>query len=353
MEIKLSEVKLKPILSSVKRLDISDEVYFGPQYKQYISNSRLKLIDPSCAGSPSAYKAGFTGKTTGSLSLGSNIHMLYLQPEEFELVTDVTLPNGKLGLACEKAIRRYKKGGTIENAIIQGCKDADYYANSLTDTKIRNVLRTCVPYYYKMKDLDDSKLVASERDLQTIITCLKNLKECAAATKLIHPTDMFGDPIDSFNEDTILIDYKCEYNGKSCILKFKMKADNWTIDKEDKVLTLNDLKTTGKPISMFMQNSFKHYGYARQLGAYQECLRLYCKKEFGVTIKDWTFSTNIIAVETIGDNRAGVFKIYPNQLKKGREEFYKLMKMVGICEMFGYNDDIEFLDEENRNQVHE
>ena len=113
MKIDLSQVTLKPILSSVQRLDISDEVYFGPQYKHYISNSRLKLIDPTCNGSPSTYKTGFTGKTTGSLSLGSNIHMLYLQPEEFELVTDVTLPNGKLGLACEKAIKHYKKGGKI------------------------------------------------------------------------------------------------------------------------------------------------------------------------------------------------------------------------------------------------
>ena len=117
MKIDLSQVTLKPILSSVQRLDISDETYFGPQYKHYISNSRLKLIDPTCNGSPSTYKAGFTGKTTGSLSLGSNIHMLYLQPEEFELVTDVTLPNGKLGLACEKAIKHYKKGGKIEESI--------------------------------------------------------------------------------------------------------------------------------------------------------------------------------------------------------------------------------------------
>ena len=345
MKIDLSQVKLKPILSSVQRLDVPDEIYFGPQYKHYISNSRLKLIDPTCNGSPSAYKTGFTGKTTGSLSLGSNIHMLYLQPEEFELVTDVTLPNGKLGLACEKAIKHYKKGGKIKESIIKGCKDADYYANSLTESKIRHVLRTCVPYYYKLKDLEDNMLVASERDLKTIVTCLENLKACKEATKLIHPTDMFGDPIDSFNEDTILIDYKCTYGDKSCILKFKMKADNWTIDKEDKVLTLNDLKTTGHHLEMFMckGGSFEKFAYRRQLSAYSECLRLYCKKAYGVTIKDWTFSTNIIAVETIGENRAGVFKIYPNQLKKGREEFYDLMKRVGICEMFGYDDTIEFV----------
>lgn len=343
MKINLSQVTLKPILSSVQRLDISDEVYFGPQYKHYISNSRLKLIDPNCNGSPSTYKTGFTGNTTSSLSLGSNIHMLYLQPEEFELVTDVTLPNGKLGLACEKAIRHYKKGGTIEESIKKGCQDADYYVNKLNDNRIKSILRTCVPCYFKMKNLEDNKLVANERDLQTIITCLKNLKDCAAASKLIHPTDLFGDPIDSFNEDTILIDYKCTYGDKSCILKFKMKADNWTIDKENKVLTLNDLKTTGKFLHQFMQNSFKHFNYSRQLGAYGECLRLYCRKEYGVTIKDWTFNTNIIAVETIGDNRAGVFKIYPNQLKKGREEFYDLMKRVGICEMFGYDDTIEFV----------
>ena len=53
--MKLSEIKLTPVLSSIQILDISDEEYFGDKYKEYISNSRLKYIDPDEGGSPESF----------------------------------------------------------------------------------------------------------------------------------------------------------------------------------------------------------------------------------------------------------------------------------------------------------
>ena len=41
---------------------MSDEEYFSSKYTNYISNSRLKLINPNQNGSPSKYKEGFTGE---------------------------------------------------------------------------------------------------------------------------------------------------------------------------------------------------------------------------------------------------------------------------------------------------
>ncbi|MBQ0113516.1 MAG: hypothetical protein KBT03_10330 [Bacteroidales bacterium] len=52
------------------REKISDEEYFSPKYSDYISNSRLKLINPDQGGCPSQYKIGFTGETTTSLAIG-------------------------------------------------------------------------------------------------------------------------------------------------------------------------------------------------------------------------------------------------------------------------------------------
>lgn len=41
-EIKFSDFKIIPNYNSVHRENISDDIYFGDKYKNFISNSRLK-----------------------------------------------------------------------------------------------------------------------------------------------------------------------------------------------------------------------------------------------------------------------------------------------------------------------
>ena len=55
-EIKLDDFKILPDLNSLKRVDMSDDEYFSDKYKDYVSNSRLKLINPEEGGSPEKYK---------------------------------------------------------------------------------------------------------------------------------------------------------------------------------------------------------------------------------------------------------------------------------------------------------
>lgn len=57
--MQLSEIKLTPILDTLQLVKISDEEYFSPKYANYVSNSRLGLINPQQGGSPESFFTGF------------------------------------------------------------------------------------------------------------------------------------------------------------------------------------------------------------------------------------------------------------------------------------------------------
>lgn len=76
MTINLNDIKLSPVLESVYRSKISDAEYFSSSYSNYISNSRLKYINPDQGGSPSLYNKGIENKSTNSLELGQ-LYMNY------------------------------------------------------------------------------------------------------------------------------------------------------------------------------------------------------------------------------------------------------------------------------------
>ena len=101
-KISLSSFNIKPIISSAYHLDILDEEYFGPNYRNFISNSKLKLINPDQGGTPESYKNGLKSEDTASLRLGSAIHELFLQSESFRLCENLHKPTAKLGEVIDR-----------------------------------------------------------------------------------------------------------------------------------------------------------------------------------------------------------------------------------------------------------
>lgn len=75
---------------------------------------------------------------------------------------------------------------------------------------------------------------------------------------------------------------------------------------------------------------------------YGDILKKYCSKEFGFD-KNWTFKSNIIAVETFGDHCSKCFSIPEAAMNNGLQEFENLMKMVGYYTIFGYEEEVEFI----------
>ena len=117
MTINLNDIKLSPVLESVYRSKISDAEYFSSSYSNYISNSRLKYINPDQGGSPSLYNNGIENKSTNSLELGTAIHELFLQPESFKLGDSYNKPTAKLGMVIDSIIKYRKQGYTIRESL--------------------------------------------------------------------------------------------------------------------------------------------------------------------------------------------------------------------------------------------
>lgn len=286
MNIKFSDFEIVPIMSSVIKRDISDELYFSSKYAKYISNSRLKNINPNEEGDPSKY-LNPPRIQTQSLSIGSAVHECLLQPEEFELAPKLNKPTAKLGAVIDEIFINRSKGLSIYNSIHKACEKVGYYVSSI-DKKIPFIIEKGFEYYWNRRKYESVKepIFLSNSDYDVVNACLNSCNNNKSIMKKLHPTDDFGDLIESHNEDALFIDFIVTYKKKHCVtLPFKLKADNWTIDYDNKVITLNDLKTTGKPVNWFMNpeyGSMNKFHYYRQMGIYSAVLWYYCQQNFGV-----------------------------------------------------------------------
>ena len=344
-EINFKDFKVIPILSSIKRIDMSDEEYFSKTYRDYVSNSRLKNINPVEGGSPSLYKNP-PHFSTQSLVVGSAVHERLLQPESFELAPKMGRPTAKLGNCIDAAIKYRKQGYSIYESIIKGSDDADYYVGRLTYSRIKSILKAGLPYYFAQKNLKGTEIVLSDIDYDTVTSCIKSVENNSKIINTLYPETTLGDKIPSYNEDAFFMDYVVMYKDKATILKYKMKIDNWTIDAENKILTLNDLKTSYKPASWFMNpeyGSMYHYHYYRQFALYGDILQLYCMREYGYTPKIWDFKANVLVVSTSDPYESQCFPISDNLIKKGRREYMQLLKRVAYYEIFGYEEEVKFI----------
>lgn len=350
MKVKFSDFKIIPDLSSIRMLDIDDDVYFSKKYRDYISNSRLKNIDPKDGGSPEQYKNP-PHITTQSLSIGSSVHELLLQPDSFVLAPKSNKPTAKLGAMADKVYQLNKEGMSLREAIVVASSEINYYVSTI-NSKIDMVIEKCTPYWNTLDECrvvpDDVKeIFLSDSDYDTVTGCIDSCNNNEDITTKLHPTDVFGEPIESHNEMAFFIDFVVTYKKRYCAtLKFKMKADNFTIDSENKIVTLNDLKTTGKPTAWFMNEeygSMMHYHYYRQMYLYSWVLWLYCVQKYGASKNQgWKLDCNMLVVQTFGEYISKCYNVSSTWLKKGKVEGEELLKRVAAYEIFGWDKEIDF-----------
>lgn len=348
-KVKRSDFKISLDINSVRREEMSDETYFSSTYKNYISNSRLKWIDPSANGSPVLFQNP-PKLSTDSLRIGSCIHECLLQPEEFELGPKIGKPTAKLGSVMDAIPDFLKEGIGLNDAIKQAALKVDYFSSNV-DSKIEAIKEVWNQYSIGLNQLNPTnktRRIVSDKDWDVINSCLQSCTSNEEIMNLLHPTNPFGDPIESYCEDAFFADYIVLYKNKyGTSLPFKMKADNWTIDPDTKLITLNDLKTTSHPVQNFMKTdigSFVHYSYGRQMAAYGQILINYALKKYGASIMDgWKFEANMLVVETIPNYWSRAYKVNPSQLTEGRKMLNDLLCRVAYCQIFGWDKEIEFV----------
>ena len=349
--IKFSDFEIVPVSSSVRNVEMDDATYFSNKYSKYISNSRLKWIDPEANGSPQLFKSP-PRIVTSSLETGSSVHEILLQPEEFELAPKFNKPTAKLGKVIEEVYKFRKQNLSIYQSIRKACEKVEYYVNQI-DKKILYIIQKGYVYYlsryaYEKQNTSKTQIFLSDSDYETVSNCLQSCYDNRKLMNLLYPTTLFGDKIESHCEDAFFIDFVVTYKKRHCTtLQFKLKADNWTIDYDEKIVTLNDLKTTSTPVQWFMNpeyGSMAKYRYDRQMAAYSSVLWHYCIRHFGVCKKQgWDLKANMLVVQTTPPYTSACFPVGRDLLKQGRIQFEQLMKRVAYYEIFGYDKEVEFI----------
>lgn len=332
----MNDIELTPLIDTLRLEKIDDETYFSKKYSNYISNSRLSLIDPSKGGSPEQFFSGFKPLYSDSLILGSMVHELSLQEDLFKIVENVDRPTAKLGFLADEL---YKLNRDITDEDIRNAAfKIGYYKGNLTQNMIDSVRSKCAKYIETRRKFesnykgDKSLIYADPKIREKGKECIKALKENKKIQDLLHPTnDFIG--IVSENEKAILLDIKVTTDSSEFILKLKAKLDNYTIDTLSNEICVNDIKTLGRILSEFDIN-ISNYSYNREIALYSWLLSLCAKKYYD--IDNPIIKGNYLVVSTIPKYYTKVVPMTKNMYKEGWNEFIYLFKLVAHYYDSGY-----------------
>ena len=323
---------IKILLDTLRLEKIDDSVYFSNKYKNYLSNSRLNLIDPNKEGNFEKFVEGFKPFFSSSLALGSAVHELTLQKDLFEIVESVNKPTAKVGLIADKLYPIFKDRDVTIEDICEAAVAVDYYKGLLNENQVNNVLEKCRPYWHQRREYEqsytsDKELIyLDEKTRQTACECIKALDNNRSVQKLLHPKGILEEVI-SENEQAILLDVEVnvpEYDA-NFIIKLKAKLDNYTIDKENNTITVNDVKTLGRIVSEFDKN-VSAFSYNREIAFYSFLLSLCAKKYYGMD--NPTIKGNYLVVSTIPKYYTKVVPMTKSMYYEGWKQFTTLFKLV-------------------------
>lgn len=335
--MQLSEIKLTPLLDTLQLVKISDSEYFSPKYGEYISNSRLGLLNPRQGGSPESFFTGFKDEGfISSLVIGSAVHELVLQNESFELAPALGKPTAKMGAMADELYPVWLKHPIRTADITEASNKINYYKGKLTPDRIKQVNEQCIPYWKARKQLVSNSnkelIYLDDKSRDTVYNCVEALTNNSQVQELLHPSGLIDAPI-SLNENALLLDVQAECpNGKTFIIHLKAKLDNFTIDLESDTIVVNDVKTIGKVVSEIDSNISK-YHYSRELAMYLFLLRLYVIKEYG--IENPTMKANYLVVSTVPQYYTKVRAMTKKECYEGLHEFQTLLRYAAY--QIGYN----------------
>lgn len=339
----LDSIKITPLLDTLRLEKIDDEEYFSEKYSNYISNSRLSLINPEQDNDPEAFFEGLSkhNKYSDALIFGSAVHQLCLQPELFHMCDEVDRPTAKMGFMADELYSSWKKYDIVANVEVVAASDKiGYYKDKMNNDRIENVQLSCKPYWksrknYESKKLNSTPIYLDSKSRERVTNCVRALDKNKRIQKLLHPEGIMEKPI-SENEQAILLDVQVEMPGvKPFILKLKAKLDNYTIDKETNTIVVNDVKTIGKILSYFEEN-FEKFHYYRELAIYCWLLSLCVKKHYGM--EECTIKSNCLVVSTIPDFYTKVYEVTKKDFARGFSEFTYLLKLVAYHVATKYKD---------------
>lgn len=341
MDIKnLSDIEITPLLDTLKLQKIEDAIYFSAKYNDYISNSRLSLINPDQENDPKAFFEGLSKHSIYSeaLSVGSAVHELILQNELFNLVEDLGRPTAKMGFMADELYKYYLNNDLSDENIIKISDKVDYYKGKMNPERISAVREACSSYWENRKKYEEiptltTPIYLDSRNIERVKQCVRALNHNRSIYKLLHPKGFLTDPY-SENEQAILLNVEVKVpNYEPFIFKLKAKVDHYSIDTESNIITVNDVKTIGKIVSEF-QGNFQRFHYYRELSIYVWLLTLVAKKYHNIA--KCKVKSNCLIVSTIPGYYTSIYELTRDDFIKGWTEFKDLLRLAAYYYSEGY-----------------
>jgi hypothetical protein len=250
-------------------------------------------------------------RTDKHLIAGKLIHLLLLQPEEFDkqfVLMPSKLPSASLIMVL-KNITLYTDAANLakveDKIILDSLKEVGLYQSLKDEAKRIAKVRTLeCEDYYKFASTSDRDVV----DQDTFIKCTESvelIKENKDVFALLQdePTDFEMDNLEVFNEAYL----KCQLGNYDFGLHGYI--DRYVIDHEKKTVKIIDVKTTGKTITDF-PDTVTFYKYWLQAAIYMVLVT----KNLDESCEDYTISFNFIVIDKY--NQIYAFPVKQNTLSE-------------------------------------
>jgi len=339
----------------------------GDSSNMVLSNSALKCLDPEMGGSPQKFLSFFekqAEKDSRSLENGRILHAYVEKPDTFAIAS-TPRPTETLGELCDELVNFVtnglvfdgsleitsdKKKATTQSAAILQIKEsyeqlgialgytfentlkAVRYARLVTNAyrsydedTVVNLIKDKGLDYIKQSLSNNGKTFLSGADKDKIEGCIASLRANTLANKFLGLSGMFDTNI-ILKEFDIYVDFLSNVDFLST--RYKGRLDNVYIDTLNRVVYINDLKTTAKALGYF-KSVVESYKYYRQLALYRllfiEAVRRGKLDFIGVYIKDYPVKIQIIAVETTDYYNCCIYNL-DSYISMAGEELAELFK---------------------------
>lgn len=275
--------------------ELEKEFYSKPLYLSYSGLNKMIF-------SPKLYYKHYIlqqreEKLESYLIDGKVIHNLLLDDGSFDknfILLPSNLPTGNSRLVIDKIYNLVKEGpGLLSNyttEILQILKEINLHQSLKTDEqRIAKIVTEENIIYFEFLKLKGNKDLIDSETLQRCNEAVDVLKNDSKVTDLLgtYRSEMENTKI--YNE----LELSLDSSVLSRAFGLKGIVDNIKVDYDNKIVYINDLKTTGKTISDFKE-TIEYYNYNLQAAIYH---RLVKEKLKDIMNADWKIVFHFIVVD--------------------------------------------------------
>lgn len=260
---------------------------------------------------------------------GRVIHCLLLNPEDFDdefIIVPGTLPGASNRSIVDEIFKIHLESSDdsltldkYETAIVDLLEKINLHQKLKTDeARVKKIVTADNISYFEFLKSKQGKTLVDNKTLSYCKECVDSIKENESITALMQLDES---DLEVHNEVKVTTDQLI--NGKFAF-GFKGILDNVVIDKEKKILFINDLKTTGKPLIDFPE-SVEYYRYWLQASIYYSLAyyRYIADKD---DHQEWSIQFTFVVVDKY--NQVYPFQVRSTTMKEWMERLNKVLLQV-------------------------